>query len=409
MIRSVRRRWIIAVTAVLVAGGLTAGWVLTHRQTTTTTTTTRLVAASVSTVRQTVSATGTIVPKTQANLSFASSGTVDAVNVAMGDTVKSGQVLATIDPADLDAAVSLAQANLDAAYAAVTAATSAGSSATQLASLNAQARVAKASLASVRSSRSAASLTSPVTGVVAEVNIADGDRVTGTSGSSGTGSGSAGSGSGSGSGAGTGAGAGAGTTSGAQIIVITTNAWMVDATVGSADIGSLKKGMQAEITPTGTSTTVFGTVSAVGLIASTSGSTTAFPVTIAVTGSPAGLHAGAGASVAIVVRQITDALTVPTAAVTTENGATVVHQLSGDRRISTPVTVGGVYGSLTQITTGLAEGDQVVVTGTVGQGGQSRTRSSNGTRTGTGGFGGVGGIGGGAPGNLGGAPPGGGP
>jgi multidrug efflux pump subunit AcrA (membrane-fusion protein) len=404
VIRSVRRRWIIAVTGVLVAGGLAAGWVLTHRQTTTTTTTTtRRVAASVSTVRQTVSATGTIAPKTQANLSFASSGTVDAVNVAMGDTVKSGQVLATIDPADLDAAVSLAQANLDAAYAAVTAATSAGSSATQLASLNAQARVAKASLASAQSSRSAASLTSPVTGVVAEVTIADGDRVTGTSGSSAAGSGSAGSGSGSGS------GAGAGTTSSAQIIVITTNAWVVDASVGSADIGSLKKGMQAEITPTGTSTTVFGTVSAVGVIASASGSTTAFPVTIAVTGSPAGLHAGAGASVAIVVRQITDALTVPTAAVTTENGATVVHQMSGDRQISTPVTVGGVYGSLTQITKGLAEGDQVVVTGAAGQGGQSRTRSSNGTRTGTGGFGGVGGIGGGAPGNLGGAPPGGGP
>jgi len=93
-----------------------------------------------------------------------------------------------------------------------------------------------------------------------------------------------------GSGAG---GSGGSNSSGAQIVVITTNAWVVDASVSSADLAQVKKGLQAQITPTGARQPVFGTVSSVGVIASTSAGTASFPVTVDVTGTPTGLYAGA--------------------------------------------------------------------------------------------------------------------
>ena len=131
------------------------------------------------------------------------------------------------------------------------------------------------------------------------------------------------------------------------------------------------------------------------MASSSSSGTAAFPVVIDVTGTPEGLHAGTTATVAITVKQLTDVLTVPTQAVRTTNGATTV-QLSTNGTVTTaPVTVGGVYGTSTVVTTGLSEGDMVVVT--------TRTlpRTSTGTssgspRQGQGGFPG-GGFGGGAP------------
>ena len=146
------------------------------------------------------------------------------------------------------------------------------------------------------------------------------------------------------------------------MVVISTSSWVVDASVGSADLASLKKGLQAEITPTGSATKVFGTVASVGIVASSSSGTAAFPVTIAVTGSPAGLYAGGTSSVAIIVKQVADVLTVPTLALHTSGDQTVVQQIKDGKQVSTPVTVGTAYGATTQILSGLASGDQVVVT-----------------------------------------------
>ena len=61
-----------------------------------------------------VSATGTVISTATSKLSFASSGLVSEVNVAIGDQVKAGQVLAREDPSGLEPAVLQAQANLSA-------------------------------------------------------------------------------------------------------------------------------------------------------------------------------------------------------------------------------------------------------------------------------------------------------
>lgn len=398
MVRLLRRPRIVvalAVVVVLAVGGGT--WAATRSSSDAATQTTSVVDVSTQTIRQTVSATGTINPATESDLSFTVSGTVTSVPVTVGAKVAKGAVLATVGTADLQAAVDSAQATLEAADQQLS---EAGSDSAQLASAQAQVAAAQDKLTTAQQSLAAASLTSPIAGTVAAVNLAVGDRVTG----SGSGSGAGGSGSGASSGlANSGAnssGSGnGGSSSSAQIVVISTGSWIVDASVGSADLAELKKGLQVEITPSDTTTKVFGTVSSVGIVASsTSSGSATFPVVIAVTGSPSGLYAGGTADLTIIVKQLSDVLTVPTAAVHSDNGKTVVYQQVGGNQVSTPVTVGAVYGTSTQVTSGLKAGDKVVVT-TFLPGGSRGGESGERTRTGTEGgrFGGGGAEGGNFP------------
>jgi HlyD family secretion protein len=73
---------------------------------------------------QTVEVTGDIKPAERIDLSFKSSGTLDRINVKVGDAVKTGQVLAELEDTDLSfayersrASVAVAQANLNAKLA----------------------------------------------------------------------------------------------------------------------------------------------------------------------------------------------------------------------------------------------------------------------------------------------------
>ena len=371
----------------VVVGGVGA-WAVNHSSSSDAAAPT-LVTAITSTIRQSVSATGTIQPANQANLSFAVSGTVTAVPVAVGDQVKVGTTLATVDAASLRTAVTLAQANVTANQDQLTAQQNAGSSAVQIASTEAQLAAAKSKLTDAQTALAEAAMTSPIAGTVAQVNIAVGDKTGGSSGSAGS-SGSSGSSSSSGA---SGASGSSGTSSTAQIVVISTTSWVVDVSVTSADLPQLKKGLQAEITPTGSTTKVFGTVKSVGIVASSSsGGSASFPVTIAVTGSPKGLYAGGAVDVAIIVKQVENVLTVPTNALHTVNGKTVVYQMTNGSQVSTPVTVGATYGPVTQILSGLKTGDKVVGTSfrIGGATGGNRTRQGGTGGGGTGGFGGGG-------------------
>jgi RND family efflux transporter MFP subunit len=68
-------------------------------------------------LQATVSASGTIAAHAQVTVLFQNSGQIKTVNVKAGDKVKAGQVMASLDTADLEAAVTLAQAGLDMAQA----------------------------------------------------------------------------------------------------------------------------------------------------------------------------------------------------------------------------------------------------------------------------------------------------
>ena len=408
-----RRPQVLAPVAVLLAAIIGVSIWATTRSSASTTSSTTLVAASSGTVRQTVTASGTIEPAHEADLSFAVSGTVTSVSAQVGSKVAAGQVLATVDPSDLQASVDSAQASLDAANATLSATSS--SDTAQYAAAQAQVALATSKLSSAQESLADAKLTSPIAGTVAAVDVATGDAVSGSGGSGSGGSSGSGGGSGSsgsnGSGGGSGGGANSSSafaaasnsssnsgSSSAQVTVISTDSWIVDATVGSTDLAQLKSGLEAEITPTGSTNPVFGVVQSVGIVASSSSSGSAeFPVTIAVTGSPTGLYAGGSANVAIIVKQLQNVLTVPTAAIHTVNGKTVVYVHSGGSRVTKTVTVGSTFGATTQITAGLKSGDQVEVTTIAGRGRTgtgNRTGGFGGTGFGGGGFGG-GGFGGG--------------
>jgi multidrug efflux pump subunit AcrA (membrane-fusion protein) len=364
------------VIVALAAGG-TGAWAVTRPAGSAAATTSVVIAATRGTIRQTVAASGTIAPAKKADLSFTVPGTVTTVAAEVGAKVAQGAELAQVGDTDLRAAVTSAQASVDAASAQLTAQQDASASATQIASASAQLTAAKSRLASAQQSLSDATLTAPFAGTVAAVTIAAGDRV-GSSGS-----------------AGTGQQASSGTTSStAAITVISTSSWIVDASVGSADLAQIKKGLQAEITPTGGAAKVFGTVRSAGIVASSSSSGSAtFPVTIAITGSPSGLYAGGTASVSIIVKQVADVLTVPTLAVRTSGGKTVVKVRKGGKDTDVPVTVGTVYGASTEIKSGIAEGDQIVLDAFRPGGGAGRTGQTGRTGRTGGGFGQNGGFG----------------
>jgi len=79
----------------------------------------RTATASQGTVTNSVTATGTLVPAQQMTLGFKTAGTLTAVDVHVGDHVKSGQLLATIDSSPLQVALQQAQATLASAQAAL--------------------------------------------------------------------------------------------------------------------------------------------------------------------------------------------------------------------------------------------------------------------------------------------------
>ncbi|MBI2864981.1 MAG: efflux RND transporter periplasmic adaptor subunit [Chloroflexi bacterium] len=61
----------------------------------------------------TVNTTGSVVPATQAKLSFKSAGRLKELNVKVGDAVKQGQVLASLDTSDLEISLAQAQSSLN--------------------------------------------------------------------------------------------------------------------------------------------------------------------------------------------------------------------------------------------------------------------------------------------------------
>jgi multidrug efflux pump subunit AcrA (membrane-fusion protein) len=362
----------------------------------------QLVAAASSTLRQTVSSTGTIEPAQQANLNFATSGQVTSVTATVGQKVKVGQVLATVNSASLAANVAQAEAteSSDAAKLSSDEATS-GVTTAQLTADKTTVTAAENQVTDAEQALAEAKLISPINGVVASVNLTVGQQVSGA-GSSGSGSsGSGGSGAGGSSNAGSGgtgsggtgsggsSGSGSGGSSSTQVVVISTTSYVVNGTVDDTEVGQVQAGDQAVIIPDGATSPVYGTVSSVGLIATTTSGVATYPVTIAVTGNPGGLYPGASATVTLIVKQLSNVITVPTAALHYTSGGAEVYEIVNGRQVAYPVTVGMTSGGETQILSGLSVGTEVVVPGT--RAGGAGTTTGGTTRGTGGGFGGRGG------------------
>lgn len=384
-----RRRglWITLAAVLVVALGAT-GVVLWRMNATGTSaaTTQRTFTVSEQTISDTVGATGTVEPLHRADLSFSSSGTVTRVLVAVGDKVSKGDRLAVIDDDSLQADLDAANADFQAAKDDLaTAEDDSDSTTAELAAARSKVTVQRSSVRQARAALEDATLRSTISGTVALVNVAKGDAVGSGSGSAGSGTSSAGS---------TSSGSGSASST-ADVTVISTGRYTVATSVGSADLAKIKKGLQAEITTTGSSAAVYGTVASVAVMASsgsstTSGSSATFDVGIDVTGTQKSLFSGATATVSIIVEQRENVLTVPTAAITTANGKTAVDKLVNGKAVATEITIGKSYGATTEVAKGLSVGDQVVVTSAARSASGGSSRGSQTQQGGTGGFPGTG-------------------
>lgn len=428
MMRALRRTLIRPVAVVplvlLVGGGL---WLRARSSGSTASAATvveRTVAATTGTIRQTVSASGTLEPADTENLGFAVAGKVTAVNVTAGQKVAKGTVLATMDSASLQSQVTQAQATLDSASARLATDAAAAASTEQLTADRANITADAAQVAAARTALAGATLTTPIDGTVATVNMTVGEELgsSGTSGTtqtgSGTGSGRTNASSSSSQGGGSSSAASSG--SSAQIQVVTTGSYVVKLSVDDTDIGRLKVGQTATITrssaagggggggrrfggaatttPTTTASApavtttgapAAGTVTSVGAIATSTSGVASFPVVVTVDGSPTDFYTGATVQVDITYNQLENVVQVPSLAVTDRNGTSFVTLVNGTRRSQQPVKTGLSSGGQTQITSGLTDGQEVVISIPTGA-------PQGATRTGTagGGFGG-GGFGGG--------------
>jgi multidrug efflux pump subunit AcrA (membrane-fusion protein) len=140
-------------------------------------------------------------------------------------------------------------------------------------------------------------------------------------------------------------------------VLVGSGATTVTTTVTTVQVPSVRRGQRVTVTPAGWTTSLTGTVSAIGLLADSDG---AFPVTVTVA-STRTVAEGSTASVAIVTGSVKDAVTVPVSALTTDGERTTVQVLSGDTVTRTSVTAGVLGTRRAAITRGLKPGARVVL------------------------------------------------
>jgi macrolide-specific efflux system membrane fusion protein len=342
----------------------------------------RIVRVSRGTVVSSVSASGSVASANSRDLGFGASGTVDTIKVQVGDKVKKGQLLATLDDASAQDALQSAQAALSAAEAGDTSTPSGYSSYVQ----------AKAARDSAQRSLDGTELKAPFSGTIVAVNGSVGGSSSGSSGSS-TSSGSTGStgaaGGGGGSSSAASSSASSSSTGSGFITIADTTKLAIKGEFTESDIAKVKKGQQASVTfDAMQGTRASGKVTAIDQTSTTTNNVVQYGVTVTLTDPPKGLRIGATATVQVTTASAENVLYVPTAAVRTAGGQSAVTVLSGGKQV-TKIVQAGVQGTQgTEIKSGLNEGDQVVIANASG--------GAGGTGFPTGRFpGGGGGIGGG--------------
>jgi multidrug efflux pump subunit AcrA (membrane-fusion protein) len=407
--RSLRRWPVLAAALVIVVAGTGAAWAMT-RGSSASASTTQLVAAKVTNVTETVSASGTIAPSTEADLGFAVSGRVTKVLVTTGDTVSKGQPLARVGTATLDASYAAAKASLAAAED--TADSDSSDSSAQQASDAAQLTAARASYTAAKQSLKDATLRSTIAGTVTSVGLTKGEAVTGSDGSAASSSNSA---SGASTSPNSASSASSTSTSSSSQIVVQSKRSIVNASVDDTEITTVKKGQSVAITPEGAATSVPGVVKSVSSVPSSSSGVVSFPVVVTVSGHPSGVYAGATATLVITTKRVSNVLEIPTLAITYAGSNATVKLQQGGSTVTRAVTIGTTYGLESQVLSGVTAGEKVVVTtptfpgriggGTGGEGFGTRggegfgsggfgSGSGSGSGTGTGGGFGNGGFGG---------------
>ncbi len=316
-----------------------------------------VVTASVEPIESGLEVSGTLAPRSRVPVKPRLPGTLERVLVDIGDRVREGQVIATVDRREIDAqadaaaaAVAVAKAGLENAEAGLANAVleferaqtlfekgalprqRLDAAETARRASQAQRDLAQASLAqaeaSSRRSREVqrdATITAPVTGFIVERNYD------------------------------------AGATPGDLPVVVVADLrqMKLEAGVSELEAGRLRVGMKARVSVQARPGETFeGEL--VAIAPEVNERNRHFRIDVRVPNQSAALLSGMYASVVIIDGAATDAVVVPREAIATADGARRVFKVSGDTVTPVVVTEGLSNGTRVQVTSGLSAGDQVI-------------------------------------------------
>lgn len=256
---------------------------------------------------------GTLTPRLRQTITAASSGEVTGLNVSVGSRVSAGAVLATLGGESSGASLA------DAALAVEN---------------------ARLSLQSAQESLEHYTITSPISGTVIEKDRKAGDQMDGSE-------------------------------SGAMAVIYDLSALELQMDVSELDIGSVRPGQEVSITAEALPGQTFtGVVEKVSVNGATTDGFTTYPVTILLT-EYGDLNPGMNVSADIIVERSENALCVPAEAVNSdgtvlvagegafaEDGVTIADPSKIESR---PVTLGRGSQDFVEITSGLEEGETVLL------------------------------------------------
>jgi HlyD family secretion protein len=229
-------------------------------------------------------------------------------------------------------------------------------------SAQAQIDSARVTVATARRTLAETVLRAPVSGTVAAISAVKGQS-SGSGGSGGTsGSGSTGSGSANSSTTGSTGSTSSSSSSSSGLVTLTDlSRKHVVASVAEADITKIKVKQTAQVSFPASNVTVPGTVTAIDTQSTVTNNVVEYGVTVVLGGNATSIRLGQSASITITVGRKSDVLSVPTSAITTAGDRSTVTRREGETDRTVEVQTGMVGSTGTEITSGLAEGDTVVL------------------------------------------------
>jgi RND family efflux transporter MFP subunit len=187
-------------------------------------------------------------------------------------------------------------------------------------------------LTTAKSNLDAAVLTAPAAGIVASIANQIGEFVTG------------------------------GNTNSAFIVLTNTTSMVLHGTVGEADVAKLKLGQVANLSVDAlTGQKMTGKVTSLDPVATISQGVPVYGIDVAIDVPASTLKAGMSGTANVILASKQNVLTVPNTTIRTVNGQRGVQILKGGEAVDTAVTFGIANDTVTEVVSGLAEGDTVVI------------------------------------------------
>ncbi len=297
-------------------------------------------------------------------INASSSGRVEEIFVKEGDVVTEGQKLLRLDGTAAQRDVNIAWADLKSARTRLQDLQDKAASAAEIAAQEAAVAKASAQYQKADEARDQLTLTSPIAGTVISVAVAAGEQAGGQNGSGSSTNGQ--------------------TASMGLMTIADLTKLHVEAAIDQADVSKVAVGQKAKITLDALPGREFkGEVSAVDAVPETNQNVVTYTATISVEEFDPGARLGMSADIDIDLGKKAGVLVVPNIAVRNNAGGRVVTKLIDGEETEVPVETGAADSQHTEITSGLSDGDKIVV-----QSFQSATGQTAGTGSFGGGFGG---------------------